>query len=100
MKKTLFAMALSALALSTGSNAFAYEYGCQVNGLEEGPGSSNSIRTPAFYTLSSAWAGTFFVTNVSDYPLTVKLALTDANGAPYSPYSVGYPYQYLDFRTE
>lgn len=51
--------------------------------------SSNEISTPAFLSVSS-WQGYFFITNVSDQPVTVKMSLTNVNGGSLTPSTIVY----------
>ena len=70
---------LLGLALALSFNAHANIY-CDQNG------SSNSILTPMFLT-GGSFSGYFFVTNVSDEPVTVNLNLADSNGNAFTPSS-------------
>lgn len=83
MKKSLLAIIATTL-LSTSS--FAEDTCDTANGYSK----SNTIFTPAFYTHGTQWTGYFYVTNVSQEAVTVKLSFTDSIGQAYTPYSLTY----------
>jgi hypothetical protein len=51
---------------------------------------TNSILTPPLVTAGTAWSGSYIMTNVSSYPITIKFNNTDVNGNIYTPFSVTY----------
>lgn len=56
--------------------------------------SGNEIRTPGFVTSGPYWTGWFEITNVSDRPITIRMAFTDVDGNEYTPYSVSYHHHF------